>query len=107
MSTHRCFAPPFPFYPISATGVGAQDADGSKTGYYVDRLRRVVRRPQAGGLASFDQSRCLFYAFLRQPLCELGLYSDDIHCMTNVIWVPVPWFVIKIYISHLCLRVVL
>ena len=77
MSTHGCFSPSFPFFytGLSQPDAGVQELEIPRMILRGVRLRGVVRRSQAGGLA-FSIVATFVLAFLRQNLFNLCLYSD-------------------------------
>ena len=103
MSTHGCFAPPFPpslFFPIDATRwwiLGARCHHRRILLHGGHRRLGVVRRSQAGGLASLIVDVCA--SLLKASLFNLCLYSDIVasadSCVSSLYSSPRgPWLVI-------------
>ena len=96
MSTHGCFATPFPpsfFFPVDATRWWIPGARCHRRWILLRGDRRrpgVVRRSQAGGLASsiVDVCACL----LKASLFSLCMYSDIVasadSCVSSYVFEP-------------------
>jgi len=94
MSTHGCFAPPFPpsfFFLVDATrSVESRSQRTPRMFLREVRLRGVVRRSQAGGLA-FSIVAIFVLAFLRQTCLT--------YVCTQILLLP-----LTLVFSSLCIR---